>query len=81
MIVSRPEYPRARRMALMVASVPELTMRTISMDGTAEMIISASRISPRVGAPKLVPRSRAAEIAAITSGSLYPRIMGPQEPT
>ena len=32
---SRPVKPRASRMALMVASVPELTRRTISMEGTA----------------------------------------------
>ena len=32
--------PRARRTALIVASVPELTMRTISTEGTASMTIS-----------------------------------------
>ena len=32
---SRPVKPRARRIALMVASVPELTSRTISIEGTA----------------------------------------------
>ena len=47
--------PRASRMALMVASVPELTSRTISMEGTASMIASARSISRSVGAPKLVP--------------------------
>ena len=32
-IVSRPVKPRARRIALIVASVPELTKRTISIEG------------------------------------------------
>ena len=48
-------YPRARRMALIVASVPELTSRTFSIDGTASMTRSASSLSASVGAPKLVP--------------------------
>ena len=37
--------PRATRMADMVASVPEFTSRTISMEGTASQIASASSIS------------------------------------
>ena len=36
-MVSRPVKPRARRMALMVASVPELTKRTNSMEGMSSM--------------------------------------------
>ncbi len=39
----------------MVASVPEFTSRTISMEGTASVMASASSISCSVGAPKLVP--------------------------
>ncbi len=35
----------------MVASVPELTMRTISMDGTSEQTRSAMSVSMAVGAP------------------------------
>ena len=35
----------------MVASVPELTMRTISMDGTMEHTRSAISVSMAVGAP------------------------------
>ena len=38
-----------------MASVPELTSRTISIDGTACTIISASSISPAVGAPNEKP--------------------------
>ena len=34
MVRSRPVNPRASRSALMVASVPEFTRRTISIDGT-----------------------------------------------
>ena len=35
----------------MVASVPELTMRTISMDGTISQMRSAMVVSRAVGAP------------------------------
>ncbi len=35
----------------MVASVPELTMRTISMDGTKAQTRSAISVSMAVGAP------------------------------
>src|SRR6266480_4945256 len=52
---SRPVKPRATRMADIVASVPELTSLTISTDGTASQIASASSISASVGAPKRVP--------------------------
>ena len=41
----------------MVASVPELTMRTISTDGTASQMRRAISTSSAVGAPKLVPLS------------------------
>ena len=47
-------------MALITASVPELTIRIISMEGTAVRISSASSTSPLVGAPKLVPLMAAA---------------------
>ena len=43
----------------MVASVPELTMRIISMDGTSRVTSSAITTSISVGAPKLNPRSAA----------------------
>jgi hypothetical protein len=42
-------------MALMVASVPEFTSRTFSMEGKALAIISARITSFSVDAPKLVP--------------------------
>ena len=38
-------------MALIIASVPELTSRTCSIDGTAFVTISAKRTSNSVGAP------------------------------
>ena len=46
-------------MADMVASVPELTSRTISIEGTASRMASASSTSCGVGAPKLVPMASA----------------------
>ena len=67
-------------MALIVASVPEFTSRTFSIDGTASTTSSASSFSANVGAPKLVPRRNAASTASTTAGWLCPRIIGPQEP-
>ena len=43
--------PRARRMALIAASVPDETRRTISIEGTARVIRSAISTSFAVGAP------------------------------
>ena len=65
----------------MVASVPELTKRTISIDGKVAVTRSASRTSSWVGAPKLVPRAAASPMAARTAGCAWPRISGPQERT
>jgi len=42
---------RARRIALIAASVPELTRRTSSIDGKARVIASAMSTSSPVGAP------------------------------
>jgi hypothetical protein len=50
----------------MVASVPEFTSRTISIDGTACRIISASSISAAVGAPNENPRVAAFLTASTT---------------
>ena len=65
----------------MLASVPELVVRTISTEPMRAAISSASSISPSVGAPKVVPRAAAAEIAASTRGCAWPWISGPQEQT
>ena len=65
----------------MVASVPLLTRRTCSMEGIRRVSISAKFTSASVGAPKLVPLSAAFFTAPTTSGSAWPRIKGPQEPT
>jgi hypothetical protein len=48
---SRPVAARATRTALIVASVPELVKRTISIDGTRARTFSAIRTSSSVGAP------------------------------
>jgi hypothetical protein len=58
-MTSRPVKPRARRMALIDASVPELTIRTMAIDGTSWVISSASRVSSSVGAPKVAPLTSA----------------------
>lgn len=65
----------------MVASVPELTMRTISMEGIISQIRSAMVVSTAVGVPKERPASRRSRTAPSTSGSAWPVIIGPQEPT
>ena len=73
--------PRASRSALMVASVPEETMRTMSIDGTASTTAFAMRTSSSVGAPKLVPRPSCARTASSTTSGAWPRIIGPQDIT
>ena len=73
--------PRASRIALIVASVPELTSRTCCTGGTRSMIASASSISASVGAPNDSPRPAAARTASTTAGCACPRIIGPQEQT
>ena len=69
--------PRAARTALMAASVPLDTMRTMSQPGTRSRIASASRTSRSVGAPKVVPSAAARAIASITAGWAWPRIDAP----
>jgi hypothetical protein len=76
----RPVAARARRIALMQASVPELTRRTCSTLGTWRMISSASSTSRSVGAPKLKPSRAARSTASSTAGWPWPRIIGPHEP-
>src|SRR5699024_12179915 len=53
-----------RSKALIVASVPELTIRTISTEGTRSITSSANRFSSVVEAPKLVPFQRLILISA-----------------
>ena len=67
--------------ALIAASVPELTSRTFSTDGTASTISAASSTSASVGAPNDVPRAAASVMAATTSGSACPKINGPHDIT
>ncbi len=64
-------------MALIAASVPLLTNRTISTAGKAEMIVLASWLSASVGMPKLVPRPMALDNAATTCSLAWPAIIGP----
>ena len=67
-------------MAVIVASVPEDTSRTISIEGTSRQISSASSISASVGAPKERAFDAAACTASTTSGWVWPSTIGPQEP-
>ena len=81
MILARPVKPRASRTALMVASVPELTMRTRSTGATRPMISAASSVSDGVGAPKDSPSAATRCTASTTAGWAWPRIIGPHEHT
>ena len=81
MIFERRVKPRATRMALIVASVPELTSRTCSIDGTSFTSRLAISSSASVGAPNDSPRSATCCTALITSGCAWPAISGPHEPT
>src|SRR5436305_404344 len=65
-------------MADIAASVPLETNRTISIEGTARTTSSASSISRRVGAPKLVPWAAVRPMASTTGGNACPLINGPQ---
>ncbi|SVK45946.1 Uncharacterised protein [Acinetobacter baumannii] len=65
----------------MVASVPEFTMRTISIVGTSSVTSCAILTSISVGAPKLRPRCAASITASRIAGWLCPSTIGPQEPT
>ncbi|CNI67488.1 Uncharacterised protein [Mycobacterium tuberculosis] len=73
--------PRASRTALMVASVPELTMRIRSTGATRPMISLASRLSAGVGAPNDSPLAAALLTASTTAGCACPKIIGPHEQT
>ena len=60
--------PRASRIALIVASVPDETRRTMSMPGTARDDPFGELDLEAVGAPNEVPRAAAAVAAATISG-------------
>src|SRR3989304_4913012 len=69
---SRPAAARASRIADIVASVPEFTIRTLSTDGMRPQTFFASSSSSAVGAPKLVPRASARSTASTTAGGAWP---------
>ena len=73
--------PRARRTAVIAASVPDETRRTFSTDGTAAAIASASSTSRVVGAPYDVPSAAARCTASTTLGCACPRIDAPHDCT
>src|SRR5260221_342382 len=62
-MVSRPVKPRARRIALMVASVPELTKRTRSMAGiNLDSEGGLRQAQPDFKAPGSIAGARAAAV-------------------
>ena len=72
---------RARRTALIAASVPEETNRTFSIEGTAFATRSAISISAFVGAPYDVPRGSALRTAERTGPYACPNMSGPYDMT
>ena len=72
---------RARRSAVIVASVPEEVMRIMSTAGMRAATSAARSTSPAVGAPKLVPRASALATAETTAGWACPWMSGPHEHT
>ena len=64
-----------------VASVPLLTMRTFSIEGTQAQIVRAISISYGFGMPKLTPRLAVSVIASRTTLGACPRMAGPHVPT
>ena len=75
---SRPVYPRARRTAVLVASVPEFISRTCSQLGTRSTIASASFISRGVGrAVRRAVGGGGGDARAVTAGWAWPRMTAP----
>jgi hypothetical protein len=80
MILLRPVAPRARRIALMPASVPLLTRRTCSTaghlgdDGLGQFGLALGRCAEAEAV------AAAFCTASSTAGWPWPRIIGPQEP-
>ena len=72
--------PRARRTALIAASVPEEVKRIRSIEGIAARTSSPSSTSRGPVAPRAKPSSAASRTASITAGWAWPRIAGPQDP-
>ena len=65
----------------MVASVPDETARSFSIEGKASTTASAKRTSSSVGAPNVVPEPITSCTASSTSGWAWPRMSGPHDPT
>ena len=65
---------RASRSALIVASVPSCTKRTISTLGSASRMSRASSTSSGLGAPKLVPRPH-----RLSQRRHHPRVRVPED--
>ena len=70
--------PRASLTAVITASVPLETARTMSMPGTSETRRSAKRTSSGVAIPNVVPSFARAETARETAPCAWPRIIAPQ---
>ena len=64
----------------MVASVPELHMRTFSTEGTQLQIARAISTSNRLGMPKEMPLFATSWIVLVIATGAWPRMFGPHEP-
>ena len=72
-----PEYARARRVAYIVASVPELAKRTWSIAKRLQIRSPASR-EIGDGVTKSIPSFRDASISATTTGFRWPASIAPK---
>ena len=70
-------YPRAIRMAPMVASVPLFAKRIVSAHGTASDTMSARREWYSVSPLQMTPTSSACRMAARMAGWSWPRKLAP----
>ena len=73
-----PVTPRASLTAVITASVPELTARTISIHGTSDTRRSAKSTSMGVAIPNVLPSVAARLTLSVTSRLAWPRIIAPQ---
>ena len=67
-------------MADIVASVPELHMRTFFTEGTQSQMVRAISTSKGLGMPKEIPLLATSWMVLVMTTGAWPRILGPHEP-
>ena len=67
-------------MADIVASVPELHMRTFSTEGTQSQMVRAISTSKGFGMPKEMPLLATSWMVLVMTTGAWPRMLGPHDP-